>query len=95
MREYFFQTVKLLISERKIGETITRSELIWQGVNYYKAGDKNNINSTIRSCVDLILRYFKQHNVIKVCGRGEYKIIKFPDSKVVHWNDTLIKRRNR
>lgn len=95
MREYFFQVVKSLILKRGLEKIITRAELVQRGVNDYKASDKDNINSAIRSCVDLILRYFKQHNVLKVCGRGKYKIIRFPNSTLVHWNDTLIRRRNR
>lgn len=89
MREYFFQAVKSLISERKVGETITRSELVRQGVNYYEAGDRRGVNSSIRTCLDLVIRCFKKTKILRTCGRGEYEIIsKIPDN-IMHWNNLI------
>lgn len=90
MKEYFFQAVKSLISERGIGKIITRAELMWQGVDYYKAGDRREINNSIRTCLDLVLRCFKYAKILRKCGRGEYRIIsKIPDN-ILHWNDLII-----
>ena len=90
MREYFFQAIKSLISERGIGKTITRSELIWQGVNYYKAGDRRGVNSSIRTCLDLVIRCFKYAKILKTCGRGEYEIISRIPDNILHWNSLIM-----
>ena len=90
MREYFFQAIKSLILERGVGKTITRSELVWQGVDYYNAGDRREVNSSIRTCLDLVIRSLKKAKILKTCGRGEYEIIsKIPDN-ILHWNSLVI-----
>ena len=89
MREYFFQAIKSLISERGIGKTITRSELVWQGVDYYKAGDRRGVNNSIRTCLDLVIRCFKCAKILKTHGRREYEIIsKIPDN-ILCWNSLI------
>ena len=90
MREYFFQVVKSLILERGIGKTITRSELIQQGVDYYKAADgRRGINSSLHTCPDLVIRCFKRAKILRTCGRGEYEIIsKIPDN-IARWSNLV------
>lgn len=90
MKEYFFQVIRLLILERKVGETITRSKLVRQGVNYYNAGDIREINSSIRACLDLVVRCFKKAKILRTCGRGEYEIISRIPDNILHWNSLII-----
>ena len=90
MKEYFFQSIKLLILERKIGGTITRSELVRQAVDYYRAGTKREVNNSIRTGLDLVIRCFKCANILKTRGRGEYKIISRIPDNILHWNSLVI-----
>lgn len=90
MREYFFQAIKSLILERGIGKVITRSELVWNAVDYYKASNMREVNSSIRTCVDIVIRCFRFAKILKICKRGEYEIIgKIPDN-VSHWNSLIM-----
>lgn len=86
MREYFFQSIKLLILERKIGGIITRSELVRQAVDYYRAGTKREVNGSIRTCLDLVIRGFRKVKILKICGRGEYEIISRIPDNISYWN---------
>jgi len=90
MREYFFQSIKSLILERKIGGIITRSELVWQAVDYYRAGTKREVNSSIRACLDLVIRCFREVKILKICGRGEYEIISRIPDNISYWNSFVM-----
>lgn len=90
MREYFFQAIKSLIVERGVGKTITRSELVWQAVDYYRAGTKREVNGSIRTCLDLVIRCFRKVKILKICGRGKYEIISRIPDNISYWNSFVM-----
>ena len=66
-----WETLKEYINDKKIGETITRKELIY---HIYKGPMPGKFRGSYGSTLDNYRRLFTKLNVLEHTGRGEYKI---------------------
>lgn len=78
MEVSIYQKVKDFINTLKVGDTFTRQELIKATNTEEGIKQFHDYNSTM----DNYRNYFTQAGYLKTLKRGQYKILKMPDSKL-------------